>query len=149
MNKKCFKCLREQCSKPCCGPYSAISPQLQPLGSVLPTEIVLTPKDINLLKTAKRDDLICYEKEKLPRIKTDFDGTCAAFKNGQCEIYPNRPSICKAYPLYMDMYMGVCLLKECPGCFEDADIDAFSESISCLLDVYQYWIDHYRKHLEQ
>ena len=146
MSKKtCFNCLGAACPNHCCGAYNAVSPSLRTLGEVQPTEIVLLPKDVEQLEAAGLHDLIRRGNDGHWRIITESDGRCAALKNGECSIYESRPSICKAYPLYMDMYTGACVLKECPGAAENMRLEDFQEAMNSLLDVYQYWIDHYRK----
>lgn len=144
-NKQKFNCLGAACPNHCCGAYTGISPNLQTTGSTLFSEIVLLPEDVSRIQEAGYEHLIVHKNDKLSCIKTAPDGTCAALSNGRCAIYDYRPSICRAYPLYLDMYTGVCLLKECPGVSEDISIADFSYNLNYLLNIYQYWINFYRK----
>lgn len=145
-DKKCnFSCLGKNCPNHCCGAYEGITPNLQALGNVSFTEIILLPKDVELLLKGGYKNLIKMKEQGIASITTGEDGTCAALHNGRCSIYEYRPSICRAYPLYLDMYVGACALKECPCVDEKVQIENHPEALENLLDVYQYWIDSYRK----
>ena len=108
------------------------------------SEINLLPDDFERLKSAHLEHLIVCKEDNIMRIRTEADGTCAALEDGKCTIYDNRPAICRAYPLYLDMYVGVCALKECSGVPANMGIKPDSEALRSLLDIYQYWIDYYR-----
>lgn len=140
-----FHCLGRECPDHCCGAYSGVSPKLLPLGKTNPSEIILLPKDLEALKDAGYGELISENADGIARINTSIDGTCSALKDGRCTIYKCRPAICKAYPLYLDMFSGVCVLKECPAVPSDARLEQFSDALKSLLDIYQYWIDIYKQ----
>ena len=143
--KKCnFKCLGADCPNHCCGAYSGGAQALHPLGNIGFSEIILLPEDVKRLKSAGYEHLIRTGADGIFTIQTAQDGTCAALEEGRCKIYDARPAICRAYPLYLDMFVGVCVLKECKAVSNDLCIDDYNEALSNLLDIYQYWIDIYK-----
>ena len=139
----CFSCLMADCPSHCCKTYNGISPNLHPLGNVSMTEIVLLPTDVKRLQEAGCENLIVVGKDDISRIRTAPDGTCSALCDGVCSIYEHRPAICRAYPLYLDLYTGVCLLKECPAVPKNATVEDFPNELKNLLDIYNYWITRY------
>ena len=140
-----FICLGKECPNHCCGPYNGISPNLRSLSGVQMSEIILLPKDIDRIKNAGLSHLIQIKGNGVHTISTASDGTCIALKDGRCSIYDFRPAICRAYPLYLDMFSGVCVLTECPVVPKDIHLDDHSDALENLLDIYQYWINFYRK----
>ena len=142
-----FRCLGSDCPNHCCGPYSGISPLLRPLGHVKMSEIILLPQDAEALKAAGAERFIRQNENGVMIMDTSPDGTCAALKNGRCEVYDSRPAICKAYPLYLDMFAGVCALEECKAVSSDLRPEDLGDALRNLLDIYQYWIDFYRQKL--
>lgn len=140
-----FPCLGAACPNHCCGAYEGITPNLQSLGPVKFSEIILLPEDAENLRNANFGHLILVKEDGIARIKTAPDGTCAALVDGKCDVYDCRPAICRAYPLYLDMYVGVCALKECPGVTSQMTLENHPDALKSLLDVYQYWIDCYRQ----
>ena len=107
-----FNCLGNACPSHCCRAYEGFSDRLIPLNGVKFSEIILTDKDRKMLLELEREDLIVYGTNGIAQIKTAKDGTCYALKDGRCSIYSARPSICRAYPFYLDFYVGLCVLKE-------------------------------------
>lgn len=118
---------------------------MNPLGSIGFSEIILLPEDVNRLKEAGYEHLIRTNTEKIATIHTAPDGTCAALKDGRCDIYDARPAICRAYPLYLDMFVGACTLNECKAVPSNPQLSHYEGALSSLLDIYQFWIDYYRK----
>ena len=142
-----FRCLGKDCPNHCCGAYDGFSPVLRPLGSVRMSEIILLPEDVKALQNAGYDHLIQWGQDGIAKILTAPDGTCAALQDGKCSVYAQRPAICRAYPLYMDMYSGVCALTECKAIPEEMPLEEYKEELRNLLNIYQYWIDFYKKKL--
>ena len=140
-----FQCLGKNCPNHCCGAYDGVSPNLRPLGDVQMSEIILLPKDVDALEHAGYSHLICKDANGIAKIDTAPDGTCAALADGKCSVYVYRPAICRAYPLYLDMFSGVCALTECKAVPNDMCSEDYPEMLENLLDIYQYWINHYRK----
>ena len=107
----------------------------------------MTDEDAKRLKSIERDDLIFKGDNGILRMKTEKAGTCCALRDGRCEIYEARPSICRAYPLYFDLFVGLCALKECPA-FSKKNTTFEKDlkpAIVSLIDVYQFWIDTWKR----
>ena len=144
-----FDCLGKDCPNHCCGAYGAISDKLQSMSGVKFSEIILTDSDVQKIQNAGLERYILCGKDGLYRIKTHEDGACYALEDGKCAVYSVRPSICIAYPLYLDMFVGLCYLNECPAFSESISVSDTHDALLNLLDIYQYWIDYYRKQLEE
>ena len=144
-NTQHFHCLGADCPNHCCGAYAGFSPHLQNAGAVLFSEIILLPEDQERMRKAGFAHLIVQKSNGISCIRTAEDGTCAALCNGKCSVYDCRPSICRAYPLYLDMYTGVCVQKECPGVNQETIPEDLPENLNSLLKIYQFWIDRYTK----
>ena len=142
-----FCCLGADCPNHCCGAYDGISSNLKPLGNVKMSEIILLPQDMEAMEKAGAGHFIQRNENGVAVMYTAPDGTCAALKDGRCSIYECRPAICKAYPLYLDMFSGVCALGECKAVTPDLQADDLGDALKYLLDIYQYWIDLYRQKL--
>lgn len=136
-----FHCLSERCPNHCCGPFSGISDNLRPMNGINFSEIILLPEDVQRIRSIGCADMIEEAPIGIMTLKTAEDGTCAALGNGRCKIYEARPEICRAYPLYLDMFAGVCAVTECKAFGKDITIDQCQGAAETLLKVYQYWID--------
>lgn len=145
--KTSFSSLGAACPNHCCGAYDGISPNLQPLGTVKFSEIILLPEDEQCLRNAHHDHLILVGEDGIARIRTAPDGTCAALENGVCAVYQNRPTICRAYPFYLDMYAGVCRLQECPGGISEMTPEDYPDMLKSMLDIYRFRISFYEQKL--
>lgn len=143
-NIKNFSCLGEKCPKHCCGSFYGISDSLRPMNGIKFSEIILLPEDVRKMQEAGHHDLIKQASNGIMVIKTGEDGTCSALKNGKCQIYEARPAICRAYPLYLDMFAGVCSVTECKAFGENITVDQCGEALEALLKIYQYWIEYWR-----
>lgn len=149
--KYSFQCKCEQCppDKQCCGEFDGVSTCLTPMGNQIFSDIVLTYADVEAMKMNGLEDI--YEnRDGLFFLKMNINGSCPHYlSDGKCKIYPYRPSLCKAYPLYLDMFGGLCFINSCPGANSQADnLSKYSHQISALLDVYQHLIDFYRSKLK-
>lgn len=142
MNAEKFRCKGIKCKNHCCGAYDGVSQNLIPINGIKSSEIILLPKDVEKIRECGREDLIKSGDNGISTIKTYKDGTCYALKNGKCEIYANRPSICKAYPLYLDMFTGVNRIKECEAFVGDICVSDCGDSLKALIDVYQFWVNY-------
>ena len=79
----------------------------------------------------------------LGHIKTAPDGHCFAFQNGKCSINGFKPTICKAYPLYLDLFIGLCAHKECPAVTSAQNIVSFTDELVPFLDMCEFWLNYY------
>lgn len=143
-----FDCLGNDCKNHCCKSYSGMESKMRQLSGISFEKIILLPDDIAKIKDIGRTDLLADPPSNgIVTIKTAKDGTCAALVNGRCSIYNNRPAICHAYPLYLDMFTGVCVLNECEAA---ASVDYLSElkaNLFSLMEIYRFWIDYYEKEI--
>lgn len=146
-NIKNFKCLGKDCPNHCCGAFDGISNKLKELSSISFSEIVLLPEDVERIEKARKEKYIISEENGIYKIATKRDGTCLALENGKCAIYEQRPTICKAYPLYIDMFAGLCYVNECSAFNPDFNIEEYRNALKSLLEIYKYWIDYYAKKL--
>ena len=142
-----FSCLGAACPNHCCGAFSGLSGKLKKLDKLAFTEIVLLPEDVTRIREAGKAAYIVRKDPDLFTMKTEKDGTCAALHEGRCELYDVRPSLCKAYPLYLDLFAGLCYVSECPAFDPQMPVSEYRDALRHLLDVYQYWIDRYRAEL--
>lgn len=143
MQKKEFKCMCEKCPNHCCGSFDGISKRLRATGPISFQEILLLPQDREALCAINREDLIVEKENDLAVIKTAPDGTCEALENGKCGIYSARPTICRCYPLYMDLFTGICVDENCPAVNDMFYETVVAEAKEALLKVYEYWIKYY------
>lgn len=142
-----FHCSGQNCPHSCCGSFCQVSDRLYPTGQINFQEIILLPEDRTALLQVGREDLIIDKPDGFSVIKTAKDGTCAALNQGQCSVYKARPAICKCFPLYIDLYAGICIDKHCPNT-EGLTLESFdSETKDSLLKIYEFWIETYRAKL--
>jgi Fe-S-cluster containining protein len=159
-----FTCLGSLCPSTCCGPFQgtkALQAVLttDDLGSALPHEpsspvegvsifaqIRLTPDDIERLQTAGLDRMIVYRGDAVKPnayLQLREDGSCAALgRDGLCSIHPSRPTICRAFPFYLDLFAGLCMVDACPGVGKgEKTLDDLSVEIQAAVDMYRFWLD--------
>ena len=112
-------------------------------------EIILTNEDYEHIYESGHSELI--EEETSPitgkryyRMALHPDGTCKAFKNGRCTINAFKPTLCKAFPFYFDMFSGLCAIL-CEGFSDECDtrLEECKESFEAARKMYEYWIDFY------
>lgn len=142
-NIKNFKCLGKDCPNHCCGAFDGISNKLKELSNVKFSEIILLPEDVESIKKAGKEKYIVSEVNGVHKIKTQEDGTCLALEDGKCAIYEQRPSICKAFPLYIDMFAGLCYVNECSAFNPTSNTEEYKNALKSLLEIYKYWISYY------
>ncbi|MDE5931843.1 MAG: YkgJ family cysteine cluster protein [Lachnospiraceae bacterium] len=138
-----FQCMGEKCPNHCCGSFDGISQRLRAIGTISFQEILLLPEDKDALCAIGREDLIVEKENGLAIIKTAPDGTCEALTGGKCGIYPARPAICRCYPLYMDLFTGICVDEKCPAVSGLSYEAVTAEAKEALLKVYAYWLKYY------
>jgi len=139
-----LKCLGARCPNHCCKEYSGFSDRLQAIDSTGFSEIILLPRDVDNLRKAGMDSLIVKSSEGHWTIATSKEGVCGALTDGKCSIYPFRPAICRCYPLYLDLFVGMCELTECPGVEFGKPKHYDRTCVEELLSIYEYWIQYYR-----
>lgn len=164
-----FTCLGSSCPNTCCGPFHgtrALEPVLShaDLGAVLGddaetdaervsifAQIRLTEVDVKRLQGAGLDHLIVRRGDVgAPQyyMKLEPDGTCAALaKDGLCSIHPSRPTICRAFPFYLDLFAGLSMVGSCPGVGAgDQTVDKLRAEINAATEMYEFWLEQMKAH---
>ena len=145
-----IKCKGSACEKNCCLAFNGISDRIKPFDSEIRfSDIILFEQDYNNIINHGYQEFIDKSINGLSRIKTSSDGVCSAFVDGKCRIYECRPLVCKAYPFYIDMFAGLCTIKDCCVAPSDYDVDKYSDDINAAISVYKSWIELYEKQLKK
>jgi len=170
-----FVCLGSRCPNTCCGPFHGTG-ALQAflthgdLGKKLrgphdpeePDEaqslsifaqIRLTPKDVHRLQEAGLDHMIVRRgnpDELAHYLSLKPDGTCAALTSDKlCGIYPHRPTMCRAFPFYFDLFAGLAMVSSCPGVGAgESTIKDLEVEIRAAIEMYEYWLNNVRAALK-
>lgn len=143
--KELFTCAGDKCTHSCCGEFDGISPLLRSLEGRRFSDIVLTPQDASRLLASEYSQLVYCDEDGLYKIKTDADGACSAFQDHKCVINDIKPTVCKAYPLYLDMFIGLCVLNDCIAVKYDDNYKTYLNELGPMLDMYDFWIKHLRE----
>lgn len=146
-----FCCKMSECSHSCCGPFSSITENLDNIDNRPFDEIVLTDADYKKIFAGGYVDLVedGYSKDMAKsyhRMALEADGTCKAFVNGKCSIQAVKPTLCRAYPFYFDMFSGLCAIR-CDG-FSDEywlELSAVEECFAAAREMYEFWISFYSR----
>lgn len=144
-----YTCLQNECKKSCCGPFGGVQREIVPIEDRQFSEIALTDKDaINIINHGFSNFV---EKTKFGyyRMAILTDGTCQAWKNGRCSINSFKPTLCRAFPFYVDMFAGLCIITSCEGCGAGwTSLDLLKNEIDAAGEMYQFWVDRIRKNDE-
>lgn len=141
-----FACLLADCPTPCCGPFGGVQKGIDSIAGLDFSEIVLTPNDVTRLRRHGSAHFMEYKSDGTFRMRVHPDGTCTAFLNGLCSIHPARPEVCRAYPFYVDMFVGLCGITSCPGFGEGwTPLENLQEETEAARRMYQYWLDRLAK----
>lgn len=158
-----FTCLGSSCPNTCCGPFHgtrALEPVLShaDLGTVLGNDadvdaeqvsifaqIRLTDTDMQRLQSAGLDHFITRRGDvSAPQyyMRLDTDGSCSALaKDGLCGIHPQRPTICRAFPFYVDLFAGLSMVGSCPGVGAgEQTVEKLRPEIDAAVDMYEFWL---------
>ena len=139
------------CQKSCCGPFAGITSHLTKIEERPFEEIVLTPEDYKKIYSAGHAELIeeAYSEhmgKKYYKMALECDGTCKALKNGLCSINDIKPTLCKAFPFYFDMFSGLCAI-DCEGFSDEywTEVENCSYALESAKEMYEFWLDFYTK----
>jgi len=140
-NRINYVCLRQKCPCSCCGPFGGVQHGIDSVEGRNFAEIVLTTDDWRRLMDAGCAHLV----ERAPtggyRMCLLEDGTCMAFENGQCSINDYKPTLCRAFPFYIDMFVGLCGVTGCPGFGSGwTPLQRLSSEIEASRKMYDFWI---------
>ena len=146
-----FSCKMDSCSHCCCGPFHGITDSLSNVENRPFDEIVLTDEDYDRIISAGHFDLIeegfsetmnrSYHKMAL-----NGDGSCRAWVDGRCTINRIKPTICEAFPFYIDMFSGLCAIM-CEGFIDECvtDMKDCASSLESARKMYEFWVDFYKQ----
>jgi Fe-S-cluster containining protein len=137
-----FVCLTNDCPESCCGPFGGVQRGIESIEGRHFSEIVLTAEDSGRLLAAGESHLVEMVEPGRYRMKLLEDGTCSALKDGKCSIHGVKPTVCRAFPFYVDMFVGVCAVTTCPGFGAGwTDIEELTQEIDASREMYQFWLD--------
>ena len=114
-----FRCKMNYCQHSCCGPFSGVTQELSSIDKRPFEEIVLTPEDYKRIYSAGYAELIEEGFSEVTgkryfKMALQEDGTCKALSRGLCSINGIKPTLCKAFPFYFDLFSGLCAIA-CEG----------------------------------
>lgn len=113
-------------------------------------QIRLTSEDVHRLRAAGLDHFMVYRGDPSDPsyyLRLQADGSCAALAaNKLCSIHPHRPTLCRAFPFYFDLFAGLCMVDACPGVgAESQPAEALSDEIEAATTMYDFWIKQFRR----
>jgi Fe-S-cluster containining protein len=137
-----FVCLREQCPTSCCGPFGGVQKGIDSIAGKKFSEIVLTPEDAQRIIAAGFSHFVELCEDGHYRMRVYEDGTCSALKENRCSIHPVKPTVCRAFPLYVDMFVGLCGVTACPGFGAGwTPVENLKGEVEAAKTMYQFWLD--------
>ena len=144
-----FSCRMEHCQHCCCKTFEGLTDKISSIDKRPFDEIILTEEDRMRIYESGYPELIDEAVSPITgrvyyRMNLHPDGTCKAYRNGRCNINSFKPTLCKAFPFYFDMFTGLCGIM-CEGFTEDCktDLRDCKESFEAARKMYEYWIDFY------
>ena len=146
-----FSCRMHLCQSSCCGPFAGITSNLTSIDERPFEEIVLTDEDYNKIYSSGHAELIEeavseHMGKKYYKMALEKDGTCKALCNGLCTINDIKPTLCKAFPFYFDMFSGLCAI-DCEGFSDDywTEIENCQYALDAAKKMYEFWLKFYTK----
>jgi Fe-S-cluster containining protein len=165
-----FVCLGSDCPNTCCGPFHgtrALRSALTQadLGALIGesadtaahtqatsifAEIRLTPEDVERMQNAGLDHLIVRREsgqQAAHYMRLGVDGSCAALSADKtCSIHPHRPTICRAFPFYVDLFAGLSMVAACPGVGAgERTVRELEPEIRAAITMYDFWLARMRQ----
>ena len=144
-----FSCVKHLCQHSCCGPFSGVTSNITNVENRPFEEIVLVKEDYENIYASGYMDLVeegfsVQTGKRYYKMALEADGTCKALSNGLCSINSVKPTLCKAFPFYIDMFSGLCAI-DCEG-FSDnywTDTEDCRYALEAAKKMYEFWIDFY------
>lgn len=145
-----FSCRMHLCQHNCCGPFCGVASDLSSVDERPFEEIVLTPEDYEKIYAAGHVELVEEAVSKQTgkpyyKMSLEPDGTCRALHKGLCSINSIKPTLCRAFPFYYDMFAGLCAI-DCEGFSDDywTELENCRYALDAAKDMYQFWLDFYQ-----
>ena len=136
-----YICLRQKCPNSCCGPFGGVQRGIDSIEGRSFAEIVLTTEDYRRLLDAGCAHLIERDSNGECHMRLLEDGSCMAFEDGKCSINDYKPTLCRAFPFYVDMFVGLCGIISCPGFGRGWTLlSQLNPEIEATLKLYNFWI---------
>ena len=105
-----WTCLKEKCPENCCGFFRDRLPDYRSVKGIHHDEIFILPDEIGNVPHG-----VLSRRKKDYYLKLKKDRSCPLFDAGKCKQFENRPSVCKAFPFYIDLFTGLNIDMTCPG----------------------------------
>ena len=144
-----FSCQKHLCKSSCCGPFCGVSSELLNVDQRPFEEIVLTPEDYKRIYSAGYAELIEVAFSQVTgkryfKMALEEDGTCKALSRGLCSINNIKPTLCKAFPFYFDLFSGLCAIA-CEGISDEhwTDLSDCRGDIQAAEEMYRFWLQFY------
>ena len=145
-----FECCADKCGHNCCRVFNGVTNGMTSVDGRPFDEIVLTDEDCRNLHACGRSDLIeegysIQMRKAYYRLNLNEDGSCKALEDGKCSIYSHRPTLCRAFPFYFDMFAGLCAIN-CEGFSDDCRVPLknCAPAFEAVRKLYMFWTDFYR-----
>lgn len=135
-----FACLRDKCPASCCGPFTGPHSDLASIEGRKFSDIILTKADYSRLLAAGMSNLV-IQAGNHQKMRLLPDGTCCALKDGMCTIHAAKPTVCRAFPFYIDMFVGLSGVTSCPGFGAGwTSMDDLQSEIAAAKKMYEHWL---------
>lgn len=136
-----FVCLREECPESCCGPFGGVQRGIESIKGRAFSEIVLTDEDARHVIGSGASHVVELTEQGYYRMRLLPDGTCTALLHGFCSIHDARPTLCRAFPFYVDMFVGLCAVTCCPGFGAGwTPVCELQEEVAAAKEMYRFWL---------
>ncbi len=146
-----FCCKMSYCQHSCCGPFSGLSTEISNIDNRPFEEIVLTQEDYKRIYMAGFADLVEEGfsenmQKRYYKMALEEDGSCKALNDGRCSINAIKPTLCRAFPFYFDMFSGLCAIN-CEGFSDEywTELEQFSGCFEAAKKMYEFWLQFYTK----
>ena len=149
-----FCCKMNYCSNSCCGVFNGVTNLMSNIEKRPFDEIVLTADDFKRIYENGYADLVedgysTQMTKSYKKMALEKDGTCRAFHEGKCRINNVKPTLCRAFPFYFDMFSGLCAIS-CEGFSDDywAVVSDYQSCFDAARSMYEFWIEFYSNRRE-
>jgi len=142
-----FKCLGNKCPQNCCGPYEGAVTGIESIDEFGFHNTFLTEEDVIKLQQNGYGFYINTLPTGEKVMKLNPDNSCFAFQDGKCTIHAFKPTLCRAYPFYIDMFSGLCgITDKCPG-FGAGEtlLEDMINDIRASTEMYMHWLKQIEK----
>ncbi|RME93049.1 MAG: YkgJ family cysteine cluster protein [Candidatus Hydrogenedentota bacterium] len=145
-----WTCLKDKCEKNCCGAEFEMRQTSNRLCSVFKlhhNQVPLLPNEKELIAEKYGSHYIRQDIDGGFYINLSEDGKCPFLTDkGLCKIQEIKPTLCRAYPFYIDIFSGLNVDADCPGFGKGfTDRETVNKMLEALIEVYELQIKKVRK----